>query len=45
MRQIDAHGEVFLVGGALLCLADGARASTRDIAGFFRPPATARSAC
>jgi hypothetical protein len=44
LRQADTLGEVFLVGGAVMCLAYGARASTRDVDAFFRPPEKVRAA-
>ena len=37
-------GEVYLVGGAVMCLVFDARASTRDIDGFFRPAREVRAA-
>lgn len=37
-------GELYLLGGAVLCLAFDARRATRDIDGFFRPARAARAA-
>ncbi len=38
------QGEVYLVGGAVMCLALGARAATRDIDAYFRPTRLVREA-
>ena len=37
-------GELYLVGGAVICLAFDARRVTRDIDGFFRPTHSVRAA-
>jgi hypothetical protein len=44
LRQSDTQAEVFLVGGAVMCLSYDARASTRDVDALFRPAARVREA-
>lgn len=38
------HGELYLVGGAVMCLALDARDATRDLDGYFRPTGEIRQA-
>jgi len=40
----DVQGELYLVGGAVLCLALDARHATRDVDGYFRPARQVRRA-
>ena len=44
LRKAGVKGELFLVGGAVMCLAYNARPSTRDIDAFFRPAKQVRDA-
>lgn len=41
---MSVKGEVYLVGGAVMCLAFGARESTRDLDGYFEPTKKTREA-
>jgi hypothetical protein len=44
LAGLDVVGEVYLVGGAVMCLSLGARPSTRDLDAFFRPTRLVRQA-
>jgi hypothetical protein len=44
MRTTETQGELYLVGGAVMCLAYGARAASRDVDAAFRPSALVRQA-
>jgi len=44
LRQSATHGELYLVGGAVMCLAYDARPSTVDVDALFRPSAEVRQA-
>ena len=44
LRSASVKGEVYLVGGAVMCLAFGARESTRDVDGYFEPTKSIREA-
>lgn len=44
LARSETHAEVYLVGGAVMCLALGARAATRDVDAWFKPAARVREA-
>lgn len=44
LRAAGTPAEIFLVGGAVMCLVYGARASTQDVDALFRPTTLVRQA-
>lgn len=44
LAATGVQGELYLVGGAVMCLALDARHATRDVDGFFRPTGDVREA-
>ena len=44
LGNVDVEGEVYLVGGAVMCLALDARPATRDVDAFFKPAQLIREA-
>ena len=44
LERDGVRGELYLVGGAVMCLAFDARRATRDLDGFFRPARAVRAA-
>lgn len=44
LRRTGTEAELFLVGGAVMCLAYDARPSTQDVDGLFRPARQVREA-
>jgi hypothetical protein len=44
LKTLGVEGEIYLVGGAVMCLVFDARPATRDVDAFFRPARVIRQA-
>lgn len=44
LEAADTHAELYLVGGAVMCLVLGARSATRDVDAWFKPSRLVREA-
>jgi hypothetical protein len=44
LAAVDTHAELYLVGGAVMCVSLGARAATRDVDAYFKPSIIVREA-
>ncbi len=44
LATVDAHAELYVVGGAVMCLTLGARSATRDVDAWFKPSTLVRQA-
>lgn len=44
LAAVQVEGELYLVGGAVMCVALDAREATRDVGGYFRPTREVREA-
>jgi hypothetical protein len=44
LRTQEVKAELYIVGGAVMCLVHAARAATRDVDAFFKPAKAVRSA-